>query len=192
MNARIGNGKAVHLIGTGDKPVCGKSGELHDASDQDVTCKAHMKLTADPATAPAPAPKPNRRSLSAARADEAEPVVPAAPVPAPKPKAKRKAPKPRATKAAGTTKLFASDKNIDAFHIPGARWAAVVRATGALTASVNCAEYGLIDASDRWMALCVTHDEHEFHATHRDAWNARRRPQDWCGGCAAIVAGDDA
>ncbi|MFE2541940.1 hypothetical protein [Actinacidiphila glaucinigra] len=34
--------------------------------------------------------------------------------------------------------------------------------------------------------------EHNFHPTHRDAWTARRRPQDWCGGCAVIVAGDDA
>lgn len=119
-------------------------------------------------------------------------MVPAVPVPAPKPKVKRKARKPRVTKAAGTTKLFASDKNADATTIPGARWAAVVRATGALTASVNCAEYGLIDAADKWMALCTTHDERNFYPTHRDAWTARRRPQDWCGGCAVIVAGDDA
>ncbi|MFH9549669.1 hypothetical protein [Streptomyces sp. NPDC017435] len=118
----------------------------------------------------------------------------AAPVEAPKPKAKRqakakKATKPKTTKRTGPTKVFAAAHNAEAAAaIPGVRWASVVRATSALTTSVNCAEYGLVDAADNWMALCVTHDEHEFHPTHRDAWTARRRSVDWCSGCRAVIA----
>ncbi|GGL93879.1 hypothetical protein GCM10010129_42240 [Streptomyces fumigatiscleroticus] len=111
-----------------------------------------------------------------------------------KPKAEReakakKAAKPKATKRTEPTKVFAAAHNAEAAAaIPGVRWASVVRATGALTAFVNCAEYGLVDAADKWMAFCVTHDEHEFHPTHRDAWTARRRSVDWCSGCRATAA----
>ncbi|WP_351223998.1 hypothetical protein [Streptomyces sp. NPDC002133] len=104
------------------------------------------------------------------------------------PEAKAKANEPRATEPRATT-VFTSTKHTEAAaSIHGVRWAAIVRATGTLTASVNCAEYGLIDAADKWMALC----EQEFHSTHRDAWTARRRPAEWCSGCDAIVAGGDA
>ncbi|MFF4314985.1 hypothetical protein [Streptomyces sp. NPDC001507] len=164
----MGKGAAVHVVLASGWTACGKQGVYGEPVATGATC-----------------------GNCARRAPELTAPIAPAPVPAAKPKAKRKAKKgrkPRVTKAAGTTKLFASDKNADAASIPGARWAAVVRSTGALTASVNCAEYGLIDAADKWMALCVTHDEHYFHPTHRDAWEARRRPQDWCGGCAAVVA----
>ncbi|WP_181804614.1 hypothetical protein [Streptomyces shenzhenensis] len=123
-----------------------------------------------------------------------KPISPA-PVEAPKAKRKakaKKAAKPKATRRTGPTKVFAAAPNAEAAAaIPGVRWAGVVRATGALTASVNCAEYGLADAADKWMALCVTHDEHQFHPTHRDAWTARRRSADWCTGCRAVAAAKD-
>lgn len=171
-NATVGKGAAVHLVGADGKLACGKSGDQHDASDRDVTCKSCMKLTADlPPVEPTPEPKPAKKAR--------------------KPK-KAKADEPRATEPR-TTKVFAATKHTEtAVSIHGVRWAAVVRATGTLTASVNCAEYGLIDAADKWMALCIDHGEQEFHSTHRDAWTARRRPADWCSGCAAIVAGGDA
>lgn len=101
--------------------------------------------------------------------------------PAPKKPASKPEPKP-------APKLFAAPKNEDdAASIPGVRWAAVVRATGALTASVNAAEYVLVGAADKWMSFCFTHNASDFHPTHRDAWTARRRPQDWCSDCAAIA-----
>jgi hypothetical protein len=173
MNAKIGTGAAIHLVKVDGKPACGRRGTVSEPVHEDVSCKSCMKLTADVAP-------------------ELEPAKAPAPKKAAKPKAK-KAAKPKATKPRGETKLFAATKHTEAAaSIHGVRWAAIVRATGALTASVNCAEYGLIDAADKWMALCIDHGEQEFHATHRDAWTARRRPQDWCGGCAAIVAGNDA
>jgi hypothetical protein len=198
--AKVGAGQAVHIVDTRWVTVCGKSDAV--ATDADAaTCKVclkHWKPTPDApeqAAKAAPAePKADRRPLSAARIDEPTPEIPAV-AEAPKPKAKktRKSAAPKATKRTEPTKVFASGRNAEAAaKVPGVRWAGVVRATGALTASVNCAEYGLVGAADKWMALCITHDQHEFHATHRDAWTARRRPADWCDGCAAAAAEKDA
>ena len=167
---RIGRGKAVHIVLASGWTACGRQGKYGEPVETGSTCGTCATRCPD-FTAPI---KPVKKAAPKAKRKAAAKAAP-----------KRR--KPRATKAAGTTKLFASDKNADAAAIPGARWAAVVRSTGALTASVNCAEYGLIDAPAKWMALCITHDESEYHETHRDAWTARRRPQDWCSGCKGVA-----
>jgi hypothetical protein len=171
---RMGRGAAVHVVLASGWTGCGRQGVYGEPASTGATC-----------------------GTCARRSPELMKPIAPAPVEAPKPKAKRKAKAAKAaepkTKRTGPTKVFAAAPNAEAAAaIPGVRWAGVVRATGALTASVNCAEYGLVDAADKWMALCVTHDEHEFHPTHRDAWTARRRSADWCEGCRAAVAAKDA
>ncbi|MGW5198895.1 hypothetical protein [Streptomyces spiralis] len=170
----IGKGAAVHVVLASSWTACGRQGVYGEPVTTGATCKACER-----------------------RAPELMKPTAAAPVEAPKPKAKRKAKakkaaKPKATTRTEPTKVFAAAHNAEAAAaIPGVRWASVVRATGALTASVNCAEYGLVDAADKWMALCVTHDEQEFHPTHRAAWTARRRSADWCSGCRSVAAAKD-
>ncbi len=159
---RIGRGKAVHIVLASGWTACGRQGKYGEPVETGSTCGTCATRCPD-FTAPI------------------KPVKKAAP------KAKRKAaakaaPKRPADKA---TKVFASKRHADAASsIAGVRWAGVVRKTGSFTASINAAEHGLIDAPEPWFALCVTHDQHsDFLHTHREAWEARRRPWEWCDDC---------
>ncbi|WSB83434.1 hypothetical protein OHA60_06650 [Streptomyces cellulosae] len=158
QHRRLGRGAAVHVVLRSNFTACGRTGEYGEPVTTGATCMTCER-----------------------RAPELMGPIPAKPK-AKKSKAKKAAAPKKRTEA---TKVFASPKHADtATKIPGVRWAAVVRKTGSFTASVNAAEHGLIDAPEPWFALCVTHDQHsDFLHTHREAWEARRRPWEWCDDC---------